>query len=30
VFRVEVPDDAVPITLEELRRAVPHAGAAKS
>ena len=26
VFRVEVPDDAVPITLEELRRAMPHAG----
>jgi hypothetical protein len=24
VFRVEVPDDAVPITLEELRRAVPR------
>jgi hypothetical protein len=30
VFRVEVPDDAVPITLEELRRAVPHAGDGKS
>jgi hypothetical protein len=30
VFRVEVPDDAVPITLDELRRAVPHAGADKS
>lgn len=30
VFRIEVPDDAVPITLEELRRAVPHAGADKS
>jgi outer membrane lipoprotein-sorting protein len=30
VFRVEVPDDAVPITLEELRRAVPHSGDNKS
>ena len=30
VFRVEVPDDAVPITLEELRRSVPQAGADKS
>ena len=30
VFRVEVPDDAVPITLEELRRAVPHAGEGRS
>ena len=30
VFRVEVPDDAVPITLEELRRAVPQAGDRKS
>lgn len=30
VFRVEVPDDAVPITLEELRRALPHAGDGKS
>jgi len=30
VFRVEVPADAVPITIEDLRRAVPHAGADKS
>ena len=30
VFRVEVPDDAVPITLEELRRAVAHAGESRS
>jgi hypothetical protein len=30
VFRVEVPDDAAPITLEELRRAVPHAARERS